>query len=188
MAISNQELSELKSRVLTAIRTGTNIARVSDYLIGLIREAGSYLPERPKSDTDTEYLYSVILAIESKRENQESPKVQFTEVTEPAIVEEMAPVIPEPIEVTEPEEVVVSSEPIELEETPVELEETPVELEETPVAPEPIEESAPEITTVEELDSAEVDPTDNKEAEESVPEHPEVQKPKGGKQSKKSKK
>jgi len=173
MAISNQELSELKSRVLAAIRTGTNIARVSDYLIGLIREAGSSLPERPKSDTDTEYLYSVILAIESKRENQESPKVKLTEVPEPTIVEEVTPVIPEPIEVTEPEEVVVSSELI--------------ELEETPVTPEPIEESAPEITTVE-LDSAEVDPTDNKEAEESVPEHPEVQKPKGGKQPKKSKK
>jgi hypothetical protein len=173
MAISNQELSELKSRVLAAIRTETNIARVSDYLIGLIREAGSSLPERPKSDTDTEYLYSVILAIESKRENQESPKVQLTEVPEPTI-EEVAPVIPEPIEVTEPEEVVVSSEPI--------------ELEETPVAPELIDDSAPEITTVEELDSAEVDPTDNREAEESVPEHPEVQKPKGGKQSKKSKK
>jgi hypothetical protein len=156
MAISSQELSELKSRVLVAIRTRSNIARVSDYLIRLIREAGSYLPERPKTDTDTEYLYSVILAVEEK---QGSVQASVTEEPEPAPVKEKAPVIPEP-----------------------------VELEEAPVIPEPVEESAPEITTVEELDSAEVESIDNQEAEESVPEHPEVQKPKGGKQSKKSKK
>lgn len=68
MAMSSQELSELKARVLVAMRTGTNIARVSDYTISLIREAGSSLPERAKSDSDVAYLYSSILAVESKRE------------------------------------------------------------------------------------------------------------------------
>lgn len=100
MAISSQELSELKSRVLVAIRTRSNIARVSDYLISLIREAGSYLPERPKTDTDTEYLYLVILAIESKRKHQGSQQV--TENPEPTLVEDLAPIIQEPIEVAEP--------------------------------------------------------------------------------------
>jgi len=167
MAMPSQELSELKSRVLVAVRTGTNIARVSDYLISLIREAGSSLPERPKSDTDTEYLYSVIIAIESKRKNQELSQVQVTEDPEPTIVEDVAPVIPEPIKATESEDVTVTPEPIELEETPV----------------------ASEITTVEELDSAEVNPTDNKEAVELAPEHSEsTHKTKGGKQPKKNKK
>jgi hypothetical protein len=85
MAMSSQELSELKSRVLVAMRTGTNIARVSDYIISLIREAGSSLPERAKSDTDTEYLYSIIVAIENKKSGQAAPKTTLKE--DPPVVE-----------------------------------------------------------------------------------------------------
>ena len=134
MAISNQELSELKSRALVAMRTGTNIARVADLIMDLIREASPYLPERAKVDTDIEYLYSIILAIESKRANQDStPKVAKKEPT-------------------------------------------------------PVVEAAPEITTVEELESD----TDNQwseSVEESAPDHSKsAPKNKGGKQSKKDRK
>lgn len=86
MTISDQELSELKSRVLIAMRTRTNIARVDDIIMGLIREASSYLPERAKGDTDTEYLYSIILAIESNRANPTKVKKAAPE-PEPAVEE-----------------------------------------------------------------------------------------------------
>ena len=81
MVISNQELSELKFRVLSAIRTGSNIARASDYLINLFREAGSSLPERSRNDTDLEYLYSAILAVEDKRRSQVDPVIPVEEPT-----------------------------------------------------------------------------------------------------------
>jgi hypothetical protein len=100
MATSDQELSELKTRVLTAIRTGSNIAHVETHLCNLIRESGPYLPERTKSDTDAEYLYSVILSVESKNSGAPKPvrealvaQVQPTVEVAPEIATE-EPVIP----------------------------------------------------------------------------------------------
>lgn len=115
MAISSQELSELKSRVLAAMRTGANIARVSDYIISLIREAGSSLPERAKSDTDVEYLYSIIIAVEGKRSSKaEPPKTTHKEDPPPVeaapdiTTEEVEPDTdsqwPEPAEQSAPEQ------------------------------------------------------------------------------------
>lgn len=91
MTMPNQELSDLKSRVLVAMRTGSNIARVPDHLISLIREAGSYLPERPESNTDLEYLYSVIVAIENKRKGQAEPSKEVQEAAPPSPPIEVAP-------------------------------------------------------------------------------------------------
>lgn len=89
MVISNQELSELKFRVLSAIRTGSNIARASDYLINLFREAGSSLPERSRNDTDLEYLYSAILAVEDKRRSQVDPVIPVEEPTSVVVPEDI---------------------------------------------------------------------------------------------------
>lgn len=91
MAISNQELSDLKSRALAATRTGTNIARVAAYLDELVREVGSSQPERGK-ETDTEYLLTVIAEVEAQRANPtQSPSApqpeEVAQAPEPVVVE-----------------------------------------------------------------------------------------------------
>ena len=98
MSISNQELSELESRALAAVRTGTNIARVDSYLGDLIREVGSSQPERSR-ETDTEYLLTVIAEVEAQRANptQEASAPQPEEVVETPAPE---PVVEAPPEVT----------------------------------------------------------------------------------------
>jgi hypothetical protein len=141
MTISSQELSELKSRVLVAMRTGTNIARVSDYLIALIREAGSSLPERPKGNTDTEYLYSVILAVEGKKVEPATVVVQ--EEVKPLQIVEVAQEEVKPLEAI-PE---VEHSPIESEHSPIESElESPVEEVESAKLVENSEDAEPDHT------------------------------------------
>jgi hypothetical protein len=131
MATSDQELSELKTRVLTAIRTGSNIAHVETHLCNLIRESGPYLPERAKSDTDAEYLYSVILSVESKNSGAPKP-VREAPVAQVQPTVEVAPVV-----VTE-EPVILVEEASDVEASDVEAEqvEEASEIEAAPSQPE----------------------------------------------------